>query len=84
MTNAGLFRGDDGTVLMLMTPPLPQQRNSSSPAVARMADHTAPVVKLTLTLNSNIAGPARVRRRLSARHGGAERAIIWQKETVPP
>jgi len=36
-----------------------------------MADRTAPVVKLTLTLtNPNIAGPARVRRRLGARHVG--------------
>jgi len=53
-----------------------------------MANRTAPFVKLTLILspNPNIAGPARVRQRLDARHGltAAERAIIWQKTCSSP
>jgi len=42
---------------------------TKSPAVARMADRTAPVVKLTLILTLILPGP-QVRRRLGARHGG--------------
>ena len=46
-----------------------------------MADHTAPVVKRAH--NSYITGPARVRRHFGARHGG-QKAIIWQKQALPP
>jgi len=50
----------------------PNKCISRSPAVARMADRIAPVVKLTLTLTL-MQGPREwdgVRRRLGARHGG--------------
>jgi len=52
-----------------------------SPAVARMADHTAPVIKLTLTLVLISLGP-RECHGISAHATAAERAIIWQKQAL--
>jgi len=54
-----------------------------SPAVARMADRTAPYCSRKTNPNPNIAGPARVRRHLGARHG-SRMAIIWQKQALIP
>jgi len=53
-----------------------------SPAVARMADRTAPVVKLTLTLTQILLG-ARVRQRLGARHGGQTDHNLAKTGTSP-
>jgi len=51
-----------------------------SPAVAKMADRTAPVVKLTLTLI--LLDPPEWDG-VSAHATVAKRAIIWQKQAVP-
>ena len=58
------------------------QKSTRSPAVARMADRTAPVVKLTLTL-TYIAGPVRVRRRLGTCHGGRTGHSLAKTGTSP-
>jgi len=58
-----------------------QKGKTRSPAVAGMADRTAPVVKLTLTL---ILPGAQEWDGVSAHATVAKRAIIWQKQAVSP
>jgi len=58
------------------------QLKTRSPAVARMANHTAPVVKLTLTLSLILSGP-REWDGVSAHATAANRVIIWRKRAVP-
>jgi len=58
------------------------QCGTRSPAVAKMADRTAPVVKLTLTLAIILPGP-REWDGVSAHATAAKRAIIWQNRQFP-
>jgi len=58
----------------IKTPRDQDPRTTRSPAVARMADRTAPVVKLTLTLTQILPGACTA----------AKRAIIWQKQALLP
>jgi len=52
------------------------------PAVARMADRTAPVVKVTVTLTVTLLGQW-VRRRLGARHGGQTGDNLAKTDSSP-